>query len=87
MSAIDLLPGAPAVVRDVAVVDSTSGNGTRVIGRWMPRQVPSAMAVEPGTTLPPGADVIMRIHYKKTWKYEGQALTDQSALGFYFTDK
>jgi hypothetical protein len=43
--------------------------------------------VAPNTTLPPGADLIATIHYKKTWKYEGQALTDQSSLGLYLADK
>ena len=26
----------------------------------------------------------MRIHYKKTWQFEGQALTDRSTVGVYF---
>ena len=85
--AIDVLPGTPSVVRDVAVSIRSRDGATHLIGRWTPRQVPAAVAVAPGTTLPPGADLIARIHYKKTWKYEGQALTDQSALGVYFADK
>ena len=87
VSAIDLLPGTPSVVRDVVVSIRTPDGAAKVIGRWTPRQIPAAVAVAPGTTLPPGADLIARIHYKKTWKYEGQALTDQSSLGIYFADK
>ena len=41
----------------------------------------------PGTTLPAGADIIATIHYKKTWKYEGQVMTDRTAVGIYFADK
>jgi hypothetical protein len=87
VSAIDILPGTPSVVRDVVVSIRTPGGAPKVIGRWTPRQVPAAVTVGPGTTLPPGADLIARVHYKKTWKYEGQQLTDQSALGIYFGDR
>ena len=87
LNAIDLLPGTPSVVRDVVVSIRTPGTGTRVLGRWTPRQIPAAVVMAAGTTLPPSADIIMRVHYKKTWKYEGQALTDQSSLGIYFADK
>lgn len=85
LSAIDILPGTPSVVRDVVVSIRAPNGATKVIGRWTPRQLPAAVAVAPGTTLPPGADLIARVHYKKTWKYEGQALTDQSSLGLYFS--
>jgi len=84
--AIDLLPGTPAVVRDAVVSIRSSDGTTKVIGRWTPRQIPAVISVAPGTTLRPGADVVATIHYKKTWKYEGQALTDQSSLGLYFAD-
>ena len=87
ISALDLLPGTPAVVRDATLFIRTPDGAAHVIGRWTPRQTPAAIAVTPGTTLPPGADLIARIHYKKTWKYEGQALSDQSAVGLYFADK
>jgi hypothetical protein len=87
ISAIDLLPGTPAVVRDATILIQVPGAAPAVVGRWTPRQSPAAIGVTPGTPLPPGADVIARIHYKKTWKYEGQAMTDQSSVGIYFADK
>jgi hypothetical protein len=34
--------------------------------------------------LAPGSELIARIHYKKTWKYEGQPMTDRSTIGLYF---
>jgi hypothetical protein len=83
---IDLLPGAPAVVRDAIVSIRASDGTTKVIGRWNPQQTPAPFAVAPGTILPPGAELVATIHYKKTWKYEGQALTDQSSIGIYFAD-
>jgi hypothetical protein len=82
--AIDILPGTPSIVRDVVMSIRAADGTTRLIGRWTPRQIPTAVNVTPGTVLPPGADLIARVHYKKTWKYEGQPLTDQSSFGIYF---
>ena len=84
LAAIDILPGTPSMVRDVVVSIRAADGGTHLIGRWTPRQMPSAIAVSRGTILPAGADLVVRIHYKKTWKYEGQLLTDRSSLGIYF---
>lgn len=87
ISAIDLLPGTPAVVRDATIAVRPAGMPSKAVGTWIPRQVPTAMALQPGTTLPAGADIVLRIHYKKTWKYEGEAMTDRSAVGLYFTGR
>ena len=35
--------------------------------------------------LPAGAQIAVRIHYKKTWQFEGKPLTDRSTLGVYFS--
>jgi hypothetical protein len=87
LNSIDLLPGTPAVVRDAVVSMRSRDGAITVIGRWTPRQTPVVIVLAPGTTLQPGAELIATIHYKKTWKYEGQPLTDQSSLGLYFADK
>jgi hypothetical protein len=87
ISAIDLLPGTAAVVREATVLTRASGGESNIVANWTPQQSPAAIAVKPGTVLPADAVILMRIHYKKTWKYEGQAMTDQSALGIYFADK
>jgi len=34
--------------------------------------------------LPAGAQIGVRIHYKKTWQFEGKPLTDRSTVGVYF---
>ena len=83
ISAVDLLPGMPAVVRDATIAARTADGSLQNLGTWFPRQVPAATALKPGTLLPAGAEVVARIHYKKTWKYEGQALTDRSFIGLY----
>jgi hypothetical protein len=87
ISAIDLLPGTPAVVRHATVSVRAPDGTIRVLGSWAPQQSPAAIAMKPGASLPSGADLIARIQYKKTWKYEGQALMDQSSVGIYFADK
>jgi len=35
---------------------------------------------------PKGAELVARITYRKTWKYENTAMTDRSAIGVYLTD-
>ena len=84
VSAIDLLPGTPAVVRDAVILMRKPGTPPQLLGTWVPRQTPSAIAVKSGTSLLPGSEIVARIHYKKTWKYEGQAMTDRSSVGIYF---
>ena len=84
VSAVDLLPGTPAVVRDAAILVRNGASAPQLLGTWVPRQSPSAIAVKAGTSLAPGSEIVARIHYKKTWKYEGQAMTDRSSVGIYF---
>jgi hypothetical protein len=86
MERVDVLPGNPAVVRSVNLSIQSADGTRRVVGVWFPRQVPAAINVRPGIRVEPGSHVVARIHYKKTWKYEGEALTDQSTVGLYFID-
>ncbi len=34
--------------------------------------------------LPAGAELTVRVHYKKTWQFEGKPLEDASTVGLYF---
>lgn len=52
---------------------------------WIPGQAPIS-SEGTGHLLPKDADIVLRIHYKKTWITEGQAFSDQSRLGLYFAD-
>ena len=85
VSAIDVLPGTPAIVRDVALQIRSGTNPVRTLGTWTPRQNPAPVVLRPAVSLAPGSQLVARIHYKKTWKYEGQPLTDRSTIGLYFT--
>jgi hypothetical protein len=87
IGAVDLLPGTPAVVRDVTIAVRTANTPARALGTWVPRQTPAQVVVRPNVDLPPGSEIVARVHYKKTWKLEGQAITDRSSVGIYFTDK
>ena len=83
---VDLLPGNPAILRS-AVLSLRSPDGTsRVLGTWVPRQVPAAIVLKPPVRIEPGAQIVARMQYKKTWKHEGQPMSDLSLVGLYFAD-
>ena len=97
--AVDLLPGTPSIVRsatiivkDPAATGVAQGPGgaagaaapEHVLGLWLPGRDP---APQDGVALrlPAGAQIGLRIHYKKTWQFEGKAVADRSTVGIYFS--
>jgi hypothetical protein len=88
--AVDLLPGTPSIVRSAIVslkgTSAASGSAPapdRVLARWVPGY--DAEPIEGAAfRLPAGAELVARIHYKKTWQFEGKALSDRSTIGVYF---
>ena len=93
LRAVDLLPGTAAVVRRAtmsirAATDARPAGITpeRLVGLWLPGD--HAVALDPGMAfqVPAGAELIVRVEYKKTWQYERQAMSDQSTVGLYFAD-
>jgi hypothetical protein len=83
---VDVLPGNPAIVRSVVLSLRTPDGTTTLLGTWVPRQVPAAVALKPPVRVEPGSHLIARIHYKKHWKNEGQQMTDSSLVGLYFAN-
>jgi hypothetical protein len=79
--AVDLLPGTPSMVRSAVI--SVKGAPERVLARWLPGQDPESIEGA-ALRLPAGAELVARIHYKKTWQFEGKALSDRSTVGVYF---
>lgn len=87
--AVDLLPGTPSIVRSATIVVKSAAAPAagpapeHVLALWLPGQDP---APQDGVAfrLPAGAQLGVRIHYKKTWQFEGKALTDRSTVGVYF---
>jgi hypothetical protein len=82
----DVLPGNPAIVRSAAISLRTPDGTSRMLGTWVPRQTPSPITLKPPVRIEAGSKIAARFHYKKTWKFEGEAMTDQSAIGLYSAD-
>jgi hypothetical protein len=89
--AVDLLPGTPSIVRSATIVVKNDGaqpaaatpSPEHVLALWLPGQdLPPHDGV--AFRLPAGAQIGVRIHYKKTWQFEGKAVTDRSSVGVYF---
>ena len=57
-----------------------------MLGTWVPRQMPAPIVLKPPVRIEPGSQIVARIHYKKTWKYEGAAMSDLSRVGLYLAD-
>jgi hypothetical protein len=92
LRAVDLLPGTPAIVRRATIAvrggppaGSVSGLASeRLLSLWLPGDHP--VALDAGVAFGAPAQLVVRIHYRKTWQHERQAMTDQSAVGLYFAD-
>ncbi len=55
------------------------------VALWSPGR-PSVLLENTAHPMPAGVDVVVRVHYKKTWITEGQAFADRSRIGLYFAD-
>ncbi len=91
--AVDLLPGNPAVVRSatVAIKSSKAANDAAdglapetVLAVWVPGEEPVPLRDGAAFRLPAGADLMLRVRYKKTWEYERVEMSDRSTVGVYF---
>jgi hypothetical protein len=90
--AVDLLPGTPSIVRDAIILVKSNSSveaavetiPNHVLAMWLPGEDPIATVEGTAFQLPAGAELIVRVHYKKTYQYEGKAMTDRSTVGLYF---
>jgi hypothetical protein len=89
--AVDLLPGTPSIVRSATIFVKGAGGRAataapapeQVLALWLPGQdLPAHDGI--AFKLPASAQIGVRIHYKKTWQFEGKPLTDRSSVGLYF---
>ncbi|HMD34542.1 MAG TPA: hypothetical protein VKH42_06225, partial [Vicinamibacterales bacterium] len=92
--AADLLPGTPSIVRSATIVAryaaSSPGNGPspdRVLAEWVPGDPQADVANGAAFRLPGEARIGVRIHYKKTWQFDGKKMSDRSTIGLYFADE
>ena len=77
----DLLPGTPSIVRNATI--SLKADPEQVLAVWAPGDDP-VDAEGAAFRLPAGAELAVRVHYKKTYSYEGREMSDTSAVGLYF---
>ena len=84
--AVDLLPGTPSVVRSAVIYLKSPGTPAAdpVLALWLPGHDPEPLDGRVAFKLPAGAELGVRIHYKKTWQFEGQPIADRSTVGVYF---
>ena len=94
--AVDILPGTAAMVRSATISVKSSvppdsdRDGTtseRMLGLWVPGEDPVSLDEAGAFRLPAGAELVVRVHYKKTWEYERTAMTDRSTVGIYFATR
>jgi hypothetical protein len=89
--AVDLLPGTPSIVRNVLIYVKAAGETgssptpQRVLARWIPGHEPDSLDQDAAFRLPAGSEIVARIHYKKTWQFEGKPMSDRSTVGIYFS--
>jgi hypothetical protein len=88
--AVDLLPGTPAIVRSAQIslkgASDAPYSPERVLGRWVPGLDPEPVDKDGAAyRLPANAELTVRVHYKKTWQFEGKPLQDTSTVGVYFS--
>jgi hypothetical protein len=85
LRAVDLRPGTPSIVRWATIAVSAPGTGVEdVLAVWVPGDPAVPLDEGFGFELPPGADLLLRVHYSKTWEYERKEMVDRSTVGVYF---
>jgi hypothetical protein len=91
--AIDLMPGTPAMVRRAIFLATVApaashepGDADAVIGVWSPARDTTPAGNGAAFWFPKGGELVARVWYRKTWKYENTAMTDRSSVGIYFAD-
>ena len=78
---LDAADGEPGFATPDAAVFPT----TPPVAVWSPGQPP--VRIEGAAReLPAGADVVLRVHYRKTWITEGQAFSDRTRVGLHAAD-
>jgi hypothetical protein len=82
--AVDLRPGTPSIVRSALITVKDAPD--QILARWLPGQDAPPKLANAAFQLPARADLVVRVRYKKTWSYEGKALSDRSTIGIYFAD-
>jgi mono/diheme cytochrome c family protein len=87
IASADLLPGTPAIVHDAVIfVRSVDGARETILSTWLPGSTPVNAGVGVAFPWRSGEQLGLRIHYKKTWKFENKAASDRSTVGLYLAN-
>ena len=82
--AVDLLPGTPAVVRNAVVLARPGGGGEPIVlALWNPGDPLVLAPAGAAFRWPAGSELVVRMHYLKTWTYDGKVVTDRSTVGLF----
>lgn len=90
LRAVDIAPGTPAMVRSATVqirstsLESGSITSEPMLALWLPGDDPVPVNEGAAFEVPPRAELLVRVRYKKTWQYERKELRDRSTIGLYF---
>lgn len=86
LRAIDFQPGAPNIVRSASIAIRVEGE-EHSIAAWIPGQILEPLSEGRGRLIPSGAEIVLRVHYEKTWLDDGTSVEDRSALGLYLLEE
>ncbi len=81
----DLRPGNPSIVHDAVIFSRRAGTAepSSVFAVWVPAATPVLPASGFGFAWRAHEQLVVRVHYKKTWKLERKAASDRSSVGLY----
>jgi hypothetical protein len=90
LRAVDLLPGTASIVRGatvtVRIAAPAAGRRAETLAAlWLPGDHPVPLDAGMAFALPAGAELVVRMRYRKTWEYENRAMSDRSSIGLYFS--
>src|SRR5262249_55063782 len=80
--AVDVRPGTAAVVRDVTIY-AKSATDEKKVAWWCPGDEPTFGPANAAFRWPAGSELRARIHYRKTWTYDGKAVSDRTTVAVY----
>jgi hypothetical protein len=84
LAGVDLRPGLPSVVRNARLTLRGPARGEQVIGLWVPGDEPSLLPPGVGWSIDAGAELVVRVSYRKRWDREREPASDRSTVGLYF---
>ena len=86
ITAADLLPGNPAIVHDAIIFVRDASARETVLATWLPGSTPVSTGAGIGFLWRAGEQLGVRIHYRKTWKFENKPASDRSTVGLYLSN-